>query len=101
LSFGKTAINGRTGNAILYGMGAVAYQMLHVIRTTSLAGKHRWAAPSTLRTWVFRMPAKLVGHARAHYVHLCAGEPFSKELRRALRSLSSLTIPRTRVLAIP
>jgi hypothetical protein len=101
LSFGKTAIDDRTGNAILSGLGVVAYQLLHVVRTTSLSGDHRWAAPSTLRTWVFRMPAKLVAHARAHYVHLRWSEPFAKELRRALRSLSALAVPRTRVLAVP
>ena len=60
LGFGQTAIDDRDGNAILSALGVVAYQLLHVVRTTALTGDQRWAAPATLRTWVFRMPAKLV-----------------------------------------
>ncbi len=39
LGFGKTAIDDRDGNAVLAALSVVAYNVLHVIRTTTLSGR--------------------------------------------------------------
>jgi hypothetical protein len=59
LGFGHTAVDDLDGNAILAGLGVLAYQVLHVLRTTALTGAWRRAQPATLRAWLFRLPAKL------------------------------------------
>ena len=100
LGFGRTAVDDRDGNALLAGLAAVAYQMLHLLRTTALEGRWRRAQPATLRTWLLRLPAKLTTHARKHYVHLLKMEPMRRPLLKALRQLAGLDPPRTRVLAL-
>lgn len=100
LGFGQTAIDDRDGNALLAGLGAVAYQMLHLVRTTAFEGRWRTAQPATLRTWFLRLPAKLTTHARKRYVHLLTTEPMRRPLLKALRKLAGLDPPRTRVLAL-
>ena len=100
LGFGETAVDDRDGNAILAGLGAVAYQLLHLVRTTALEGKWRRAQPATLRAWLLRLPARLTTHARKRYVHLLKTEPMRKPLLKALRQLAGLDPPRTRVLAL-
>lgn len=100
LGFGKTAVDDMEGNAILAGLGVVAYQMLHLIRTTALDSSWRRAQPATLRQWLFRLPARSTTHARKHYLHLLHDEPMRRPLLRALRHLAGLDPPRTRVLAL-
>lgn len=100
LGFGKTAVDDLAGNAILAGLGGVAYQMLHLLRTTALEGAWCRAQPATLRTWLFRLPARATTHARKRYLHLLHGEPMRRPLLRALRHLAGLDPPRTRVLAL-
>lgn len=94
LGFGRTALDDRDGNAILAGLGVVAYQMVHVVRTTALDGDWRRAQPERLRAWVFRLPAKLTMHARKTYVHLLQGEPLRIRFLRGLRQLATLAQPR-------
>jgi hypothetical protein len=100
LGFGRTAIDDRAGNATLAALGTLAYQVLHVLRTTALTGAWRRAQPATLRAWLFRLPAKCTAHARKAYVHLLRTEPLRLALLRALRVLSQLPPPRTRRLAL-
>lgn len=100
LGFGRTAVDDLTGNAILASLGTLAYQVLHVVRTTALTGGWRRAQPVRLRAWLFRLPAKLTTHARKRYVQLRRDEPLRKPLLSALRGLGGLAPPRTRVLAL-
>lgn len=75
LSVGQTAIDDLEGNALLWAMGALAYQLLHVMRTRHLPEKWQTAQPKRLRAWLFRMPARLVRHARQWTVQLTRSEP--------------------------
>jgi len=95
LALGRTAVDDLGGNKLLWALGAVAYQVLHVIRTTALRGSWRRAQPARLRAWLFRLPGKFTRHARKEYVQLVRGEPVRKELLSALRELSALArLPR-------
>jgi len=74
-------------------MGALAYQFLHVIRTTALTGRWRRAQPERIRSWIFRLSAKLTRHARKTYGQLQRSEPLRAEPLHALRSTAHLTAP--------
>jgi len=100
LGFGRTAIDDRAGNATLAALGVLAYQVLHVLRTTALTGAWRRAQATTLRAWLFRLPAHCTTHARKAYVRLLRAEPLRFILLRALRLLANLPPPRTRRLAL-
>lgn len=100
LGFGRTAIDDRDGNAILAALGVLAYQVLHVLRTTALTGRWRRAQPATLRAWLLRLPATCTTHARQTYVRLLRTEPLRPAWLRALRVLGNLPPPRTRRLAL-
>lgn len=89
LSVGQTAVDDLGGNHLLWALGGLAYQMLHLIRTTALSGSWRRAQPKRLRAWLFRLPAKLTTHARKHYVQLQRAEPMRRELLRALRRVGT------------
>ncbi len=89
LSVGTTAVDDLGGNHLLWALGALAYQMLHMIRTTALSGSWRRAQPKRLRAWLFRLPAKLTTHARKQYVQLQRAEPLRRELLRALRRIGT------------
>jgi hypothetical protein len=89
LSVGATAVDDLGGNALLWALGALAYEMLHTIRTTALSGRWRRAQPKRLRAWLFRLPAKLTLHARKQYVQLQRTEPLRRELLRALRRIGT------------
>lgn len=89
LSVGQTAVDDLGGNHLLWALGALAYQMLHMIRTTALSGSWRRAQPKRLRAWLFRLPAKLTTHARKHYVQFQRAEPLRRELLRALRRVGT------------
>ncbi len=64
LGIGRTAVDDLRGNALLWSLGALTYELLHWIRTTALSGPWRRAQPNRLRAWLFRLPAKLTTHAR-------------------------------------
>lgn len=89
LSVGKTAVDDLGGNHLLWAIGALAYQVLHTIRTTALTGSWRTAQPKRLRSWLFRLPAKRTTHARKHYVQLQRSEPLRKTLLAALRRIGT------------
>ena len=90
LGFGRTAIDDRDGNALLALLGGLAYQLLHLLRTTALPRPWHTAQPATLRAWVFRMPATCTRHARQVWVHCLAGEPLRETFRRALEKVAGL-----------
>jgi hypothetical protein len=89
LSVGDAAVDDLGGNHLLWALGALAYQMLHAIRTTALSGSWRAAQPKRLRAWLFRLPAKLTTHARKQYVQLQRAEPLRRDLLAALRRIGT------------
>ena len=93
LGIGRTAVDDLGGNRLLWAMGALAYQLLHVIRTTALTGSWRRAQPERIRSWIFRLSAKLTRHARKMYVQLQRSEPVRAEFLHALRSIARLRAP--------
>jgi hypothetical protein len=95
LGAGATAVDDLGGNALLWSMTALAYQIQHAVRTQGLTESWRCAEPNRLRNWLFRMPARLTTHARKHYVQLVRDEPLGALLQRALRRLEALGPPKT------
>jgi hypothetical protein len=87
LSVGRTAVDDLDGNALLWALGALAYQLMHTLRTRALPPAWQSAQPKRLRAWLFRMPAKLVRHARRWTVQLSRGEPLKEVLLGGIRSL--------------
>jgi hypothetical protein len=87
LSAGQTAVDHLEANALLWSLNAVAYQLLHFIRSTALPGGWRTAQPKRLRAWLLRMPAKLTTHARKNYVQLLREDPARMLFLKALRRL--------------
>lgn len=87
LSVGTTAVDDLGGNHLLWAMGALAYELLHFVRSTALSGSWRTAQPKRLRVWLLRLPAKLTRHARKEYVQLQRAEPMRALLLSALRRL--------------
>lgn len=87
LSVGETAIDHLEGNALLWTMGMVAYQLLHTLRTTLLSGSWKTAQPKRLRLWLLRLPAKITEHSRKLYVQLLKTEPARARLLVALRRI--------------
>lgn len=89
LHVGATAVDDLGDNHLLWALGALAYEMLHFIRTTALSGSWKKAQPKRLRAWLFRFPAKLTVHARKQYVQLQRAEPLRRELLEALRRVGT------------
>jgi hypothetical protein len=89
LSVGETAVDDLGGNHLLWAMGALAYQVMHSIRTTGLSGRWRVAQPKRLRAWLFRLPANQTTHSRKRYVQLRRDEPLRKMLLSALRRIGT------------
>jgi hypothetical protein len=90
LAVGRTAVDDTGGNKLLWALGALSYQVLHIIRTTALSGNWRSAQPQRLRAWLFRLPGKVTRHARKTYIQLVREEPLRKPLLTALRALTRL-----------
>jgi len=88
LSLGETAIDDLGGNALLWSLGTLAYQLLHVLRTVCLTGDWRRAQPKRLRRWLLHLPGKLTDHSRKHYLSLLREEPLRQRFLRALRVLA-------------
>ncbi|MEX2553627.1 MAG: IS1380 family transposase [Actinomycetota bacterium] len=93
LGLGRTAVDDRGANHLLWSLGVLTYQLLHWVRTTALQGSWRRAQPERLRNWLLRLPAKLTSHARKHYVQLQRTEPLRSDFLRALRVLERLRAP--------
>lgn len=90
LAVGRTAVNDLGGNALLWALGAVSYQILHGLRTTALRGTWRTAQPQRLRAWLLRLPGKLTRHARTQSLQLLRTEPMRRHLLVACRTVSGL-----------
>lgn len=91
LGVGRTAVDDIGGNHMLWSLGALAYQMLHLVRTTVLERKHAREQVKTLRSRVIRTPGKLVRHARRFCLKVMAGDPLLKTLAGAMDRLHWLT----------
>jgi hypothetical protein len=87
LGVGRTAVDDLGGNHLLWSLGALAYQMLHLVRTTVLDPKHAREQVKTIRSLVIRTPGKLVRHARRLRLKLMKGDPLMQLLARAMERL--------------
>jgi hypothetical protein len=87
LGVGRTAVDDLGGNHLLWSLGALAYQLLHLVRTTLLEKHHGREQVKTLRALVMRTPGKLVRHARRLRLKLMQEDPLVKLLERALDRL--------------
>ena len=93
LGVGQTAIDDLGGNRLLWSMGALAYQLLHFLRTVGLPETWRTAEVKTLRNWLIRMPGKLVRHARTLCVKLISADPLTHLLLDAIQKVQRLRGP--------
>ena len=93
LGVGQTAIDDLGGNRLLWSMGALAYQLLHFLRTVGLPEAWRTAEVKTLRNWLIRMPAKLVRHARTLCVKLIDADPLAHLVLDAIQKVQRLRGP--------
>jgi hypothetical protein len=93
LGVGKTAVDDLGGNRLLWSMGALAYELLHFVRTVGLSGQWQKAQVKSLRNWLIRMPAKLVWHARSLCVKLMEADPLAHLLLVAIQKLQGLRGP--------
>lgn len=81
LGVGRTAVDDLGGNHVLWSLGALAYQMLHLVRTTVLEKGREQV--KTIRALVIRTPGKLVRHARRLCLKLANGDPLLGMLARS------------------
>ena len=87
LGVGHTAVDDIGGNHLLWSLGALAYQLLHLVRTTVLEKKHASEQVKTIRSRVIRTPGKLVRHARRLRLKLMSGDPLVRLLERGAERL--------------
>lgn len=87
LKVGQTAIDDRAGNALLWKLGTLAYQLLHTTRRTALTGAWKVATPDRLRDWLLKLPATIADHARKMYLRPLQSEPLRGRFLKALRKL--------------
>ena len=90
LSLGQTAVDDLDGNRLLWALGGLAYQLLHLFRTT--ARGHAWgtAQPKRIRAWLFRMPGRFADHGRQLYLYFHGPDGF---LEAALGRIGRLRAP--------
>ena len=88
LSSGKTAVDDFGGNALLWGLSALAYQTLHTLRRHFLTGSWRTAQPKRIRLWMIQLPAKLTTTGARPICRCCATKPFCLRILAALRGLN-------------
>jgi hypothetical protein len=93
LGVGRTAVDDIGGNHLLYGLGALAYQILHFTRTVAM----RWKGQAkTLRALVIRTPGKLIRHARRLQLKLARQDAMTRVLLNAISRLrASVIVPIT------
>jgi len=90
LGIGATAIDDLGGNALLWALGALAYQLFHVMRREMFTGSWKVAQPRRIRLWVFRLAGKLTRHGRKNYLQLVGDHPWRTRLLAALRATRTL-----------
>lgn len=89
LGVGRTAVDDLGGNHLLYGLGALAYQILHFARTVAMGWKGQ---VKTLRALVIRAPGKLTQHAHRLQLKLTRHDPMTRVLLNALSRLRASTL---------
>ncbi|HEU4754731.1 MAG TPA: IS1380 family transposase [Armatimonadota bacterium] len=89
LGVGRTAVNDLGGNHLLWGLGALAYQLLHFARTVAM---RRVGQVRTLRALVLRAPGKLVRHARTLRLKLSRQDAMTRVILNAISRLRSTAI---------
>ncbi len=89
LSAGRTAVDDLGGNALLWGLAALAYQLLHILRANCLGRRWRVVQPRGIRLRLLRAPARITSHARRTSLGFARGEPALGLLRRALRTIEN------------
>ena len=87
LSAGRTAVNHLGGNALPWRIAALAYQLLHTLRSNVLGGRWRAVQPRGIRLRVLRAPARITSHARRISLRFASADPAPGLLRRALRTI--------------
>lgn len=93
LGVGRTAVDDIGGNHLLWSLGALAYQLLHYVRTLAIRTREQ---VKTVRALVLRAPGKLVRHARRLRLKLVQHDPMTRRLLDALQRLRSIvTMPVT------
>ena len=92
LSLGKTAIDDRAGNALLWALGGLAYQLFHTLRH-ALYGHWRRAQPKRLRAWLFRTPGRFTTSGRQSTLEIPTGDFEHGLLPVALAVLGRLRAP--------
>lgn len=70
LSVGQTAVDDLDGNRLLWALGGLAYQLLHLLRTTALGRAWRTAQPKSIRLWFFRIPGRFTSHSGQLRLHV-------------------------------
>ncbi|WP_420442117.1 transposase [Candidatus Palauibacter sp.] len=86
---GLAAVDDLGGNALLWGLAALAHQLLHVLRANCLGGRWRSAQPRGIRLRLLRAPARITSHARRTSLRFARGEPAFGLLGRALRTIGT------------
>ena len=76
LSLGQTAVDDLDGNRLLWALGGLAYQLLHLLRTTALGRAWGTAQPKRIRAWLFRMPGRFADHGRQLYLYFHGPDGF-------------------------
>ena len=89
LSAGRTAVDDLGGNALLWSLAALAYQLLHILRANILGGRWRAAQPRGIRLRLLRAPARITSHARRTSLRFASGDPALGILRRTLRTIEA------------
>lgn len=87
LSAGRTAVDDLGGNALLWGLAAIAYQLLHILRANVLGGGWRAVQPNGIRLRLLRAPARIAAHARRTSLRFASGDPALGLVRRALQTI--------------
>ena len=93
LSAGRTAVDDLGGNALPWGLAALAYQLLHIPRANVLGGGWRTARPDRIRLLLLRAPARVVSHARRTSLRFASGDPALGILGRALLTIERALPP--------
>ena len=89
LGVGRTAVDDIGGNHLLYGLGALAYQILHFTRTVAMQWKGQ---VKTFRVLAIRTPGKLIRHARRLQLKLPRQDAMTRVLLNALSRMRATTI---------
>ena len=72
LSAGRTAVDDLGGNALLWSLAVLAYQLLHILRANFLGGRWRAVQPRGIRLRLLRAPARITSHARPNLARVRA-----------------------------